>query len=245
MFSPAGSDFLDPMAESCKNFNLEFSPEDANVNVRAAHGKAYANDDIENTIAYALKKGCRRFDLFFMIGLGMQKREDVMQSLDYVDKLISRFGKRLYPFISPYSAALDPGSLAFEDPDKYGYRVFYRTLEEHYRSFTKPSWKYFFNYETKYLTVDDIIDLTYISAEKLAEIKHKHNLISEEALEYIKAEVKFSRNAMDLINSENKCSISSLEKPLLATNEEMSWDAMKMKTRIVSLILRGGMRVFK
>jgi len=257
LFAPAGKEFIDPMANSCKNFNLEFSPEDANKYVRAAHGKPYTNDDIENTIDYALKAGCKRFDVFFMIGLGNQKREDVMQSLEYIDELMRKFGKKLYPFVSPYAATLDPGSLAFEKPDEYGYSVFYRSLEKHYESFNTPSWKYFFNYATQYLSVDDIVDLTYLSAERLGEIKYKHGLIQQDELNYIKSEAKFSRKVTDLIDKEIEGNgtgtdsliklgdkILGLEKPLLATNEEMSWTGKGIKGKFISLILRAGMRIF-
>lgn len=247
LFAPAGNEFIGAMADSCKNFNLQFSPEDANPDVRASHGKHYTNEDIEKTIACAAEKGCKRFDIFFMIGLGMQKREDVLDTLEYIDKLMGKFNKILYPFVSPYAATLDPGSLAFENPEEYGYTVFYKSLEEHYDSFNKPSWKYFFNYQTKYLTLDDITDLTYISSEKLSEIKFKHGLISEEEMEQIKSYAKYSREvtgSIEIENNEINNKISGLEKPLLATNEEMSWQCPKLKTKIISLLLRGGMKIF-
>jgi len=247
LFSPLDNEFIKSMAGACKNFNLQFSPEDANPDVRAAHGKLYSNSEIEKTIGSAQKHNCKRFDVFFMIGLGMQKREDVMQSIKYIDKLMSKSSEFLYPFVSPYAATLDPGSLAFEYPEKYGYSLLYKTLEEHYNSFKKPSWKYFFNYRTRYLTLNDIVDLTYTSSEKLAEIKFKYGLLSMDEMRQIKDYAIYSRRLTEIIdragNKKPGIEITGLEKPLLATNEEMSWKG-GIKAGIVSLILRGGMKVF-
>jgi hypothetical protein len=45
---------------------------------------------------------------------------------------------RVIPFISPLAPFVDPGSRAFEEPEKHGYKLFARTLEEHRRQLLAP-----------------------------------------------------------------------------------------------------------
>ena len=73
--------------------------------------------------------GCKRVDLFFMIGLPHQDYPSVMETVDYCGELMTRFGgqrqRRVLPLIAPLAPFIDPGSAIFEDPEKYGYRFFY------------------------------------------------------------------------------------------------------------------------
>jgi len=43
----------------------------------------------------------------------------------------------LLPFIGPMAPFLDPGSMVFEDPGRYGYTLGARTLAEHRRLLTQ------------------------------------------------------------------------------------------------------------
>ncbi len=54
------------------NFTLEISLESHSEEVRHAFGRPYGNADIEATMRYALEAGCKRLDVFFMIGLPKQ-----------------------------------------------------------------------------------------------------------------------------------------------------------------------------
>ncbi len=60
--------------------------------------------------------------------------------------------KRLSCFISPMGPFIDPGSRGFEEPDRFGYRLFARTLEEHRQLLVQPTWEHILNYETKWMT---------------------------------------------------------------------------------------------
>ena len=144
LFTPATKEFLQRMGEACPGFCLEVSPESHDPVVRKASGKYYSNEALENTISYALQAGCQRLDVFFMIGLSKQTPKSVMDTVEYCSYLLNTFGKdkRLSPFISPLAPFLDPGSLAFEHPQHYGYRLLFRTLEEHRQALVAPSWKY-------------------------------------------------------------------------------------------------------
>jgi len=175
LFSPAKKDFIHQMGLSCPNFCLEISPESHDPKVRGASGRHYSNEDLEQTISDALDAGCGRFDIFFMIGLPQQTPHSVMDTVDYCDYLLRKFkgGKRLSFFIAPLSPFLDPGSLGFEQPEYYGYHIFFRKLEEHRQALLSPSWKYSLNYETKWMTRQQIVDTAYEVILRLNRLKAK------------------------------------------------------------------------
>ena len=103
-----------------------------------------------------------------------------MGTIDYASALLERYDGdgRLLPFISPLAPFVDPGSLAFENPDKHGYRLFARTLEEHRRHLVAPSWKYVLNYETRWMSRDEIVASTYEAGRRLNSLKAAHQLVS-------------------------------------------------------------------
>ena len=180
LFSPASREFLQQMADALPNFTLEVSLESHDPVVRHAFGKHYDNGPIERTITDALDVGAKRLDVFFMAGLPQQTAASVLGTIDYCEDLLRRFGRdgRLIPFISPLAPFLDPGSRGFENPDEHGYRLFARTLEDHRRRLGAPSWKYVLNYETNWMTRDQLVDATYAAGRRLNRIKADYGLVS-------------------------------------------------------------------
>jgi hypothetical protein len=180
LFSPASREFLAQAADTFSNFTLEVSLESHDPAVRHAFGKAYGNGPMERTMADALDVGAKRLDVFFMTGLPQQTSESVLGTIDYCEDLLRRFGKdgRVAPFISPLAPFLDPGSRGFENPDEHGYHLFARTLEEHRQRLVAPTWKYVLNYETRWMTRDQLVDVTYAAGKRLNRIKAEYGLVS-------------------------------------------------------------------
>ncbi len=179
LFSPAPREFLWRMADALPNFSLEVSLESHDPLVRRAFGKHYDNEPIERTIADALDVGAKRVDAFFMAGLPQQTADSVIDTIDYCEALLRRFGRdgRLIPFISPLAPFLDPGSRGFENPDEHGYRLFAHTLEEHRHRLVAPSWKYVLNYETRWMTRNQLVDATYAAGKRLNRVKAEYGLV--------------------------------------------------------------------
>jgi B12-binding domain/radical SAM domain protein len=180
LFSPAPADLLRQMSRACPNFCLEISPESHDPEVRRASGRNFSNQTLEQTLSDVLDVGCGRLDIFFMIGLPQQTPKSVMDTIDYCDFLFQKFrgDKRLSLFIAPISPFLDPGSLGFEQPERYGYRILFRTLEEHRQALVAPSWKYSLNYETEWMTRHQIVDTAYEAILRLNRLKAKYGIIS-------------------------------------------------------------------
>jgi B12-binding domain/radical SAM domain protein len=173
-------DFLQYVDSKLPNWSFEVSPESHDKVVRhAMEGQAgYENEAMEHMLREALKLNCHRIDVFFMIGLPKQDYASVMATVDYCEKLFRWGDPRLQCFISPMGPFLDPGSQIFEQPEKFGYRKFAHTLEEHRQLLTQPSWEHILNYETEWMTRTQLVDATYDSAERLNELKLRYGRIS-------------------------------------------------------------------
>lgn len=180
LFWPASREFLTAVAEAFPHFALEMSIESHDPLVRKAFGKAYSNERIEETIQTALNLNVNRLDIFFMIGLPRQTYQSVLDTATYAERLLEKHqaGPRLRPFIGPMAPFVDPGSLAFEQPKKYGYRIFHRTLEEHRQALLEPSWQFTLNYETKWMTRREIVLSTYDAGLRFSELKTRYGLIN-------------------------------------------------------------------
>jgi B12-binding domain/radical SAM domain protein len=186
-FVPPSRTQLKRIAESISNFNIEISPESHDEEVRRAFGRPYNNEPLEGMLADAIDLGSKRIDLFFMTGLPKQTYQSVLETVDYCRSLLERFRpyNKLFPFISPLAPFLDPGSTVFEAPEKYGYRLLYRTVEEHRQALLAPSWKYILNYETEWMNRDEIVASTYEAGKRLNRLKAEFGLIDPKTAESV------------------------------------------------------------
>ncbi|HVP79851.1 MAG TPA: TIGR04190 family B12-binding domain/radical SAM domain protein [Thermodesulfobacteriota bacterium] len=201
-FVPPTRPQLKRIADSILNFNIEISPESHDEEVRKAFGRPYNNPSLENMLADAIDLGSKRIDLFFMTGLPKQTYSSVLGTVDYCHSLLERFRayNKLIPFISPLAPFLDPGSAVFEAPEKYGYRLLCRTVEEHRQASLSPSWKYILNYETEWMNRDEIVYSTYEAGKRLNRLKAQFGLIDPKTAESVEARLEGSVRIMKEID---------------------------------------------
>lgn len=181
-FTPPPDEVVELISYYTRNYNFEISMETHDDRIRRMFGREnFNNDGLERFIKTSLEQGCGRLDLFAMIGLSGQDTNSVYDTIDYLDYLLNTYtyGEGgLYPFISPLAPFVDPASSVFENPGEYGYKLFCKTAYEHKRAVEMaPSWKYLLNYETDWMTRDEIVESTYLSALQLNDVKLEHNLI--------------------------------------------------------------------
>jgi B12-binding domain/radical SAM domain protein len=183
IFTPADDEYFRSIESSTSSYSIEFSPDSHSQEVRDALGRPFETEPMERTIANALQNGCSRFDMFFMIGLPRQTKESALQSAEYSRRLYNLVDNdpRLFVFSSPLAPFIDPGSYAFENPEKAGYTLFARTLEDHRIRLASPSWKYVLSYETKWMSRDEIVNASYDVADIMNEVRFERGLIDEEA----------------------------------------------------------------
>jgi B12-binding domain/radical SAM domain protein len=171
--------YLQAIDAHVANWSLELSPESHDEQVRGVQDEKvfYKNSEMEAVIRQALRLRCHRIDVFFMIGLSRQTRASVMASIDYCEKLFQNSDARLSCFISPMGPFVDPGSLCFEEPERYGYTLFAKTLEEHRQLLIQPCWEQILNYETCWMSREELVDVTYEAAAALNSLKLKYGRI--------------------------------------------------------------------
>ncbi|MCL6582817.1 MAG: TIGR04190 family B12-binding domain/radical SAM domain protein [bacterium] len=248
-FVPPADDILERIAEAIPNFNIEMSPESHDEEIRRTFGRPYGNEELERMIDTSLRLGCQRIDLFFMIGLSKQTYQSVLDTVDYCRLLLERFGhtKRLIPFISPYAPFIDPGSEAFENPEKFGYKILCRTVEEHRRAMENLSWKYVLSYETKWMTRSEIVDSSYEAGMILNRLKAKYGLINPKKAEQTERRMQLAVKAMKEIDEimllpdeaererrlqELKTRVRKLSESTICEKKELEWPTRLLRMNI-------------
>lgn len=259
LFNSANADYFKKIDRAFDGgWSIEFSPDSHDEEVRFALGKGYTNDAIEKTVAAAMENGCHRMDMFYMTGLPFQTRESALLSAKASGRLWDIAGKDsgLFIYNAPFAPFVDPGSRAFEDPDKWGYRFFARTLEEHRRLLDNPSWKHVLSYETKWMTRDDIAEASYDAAKVLAQEEFGAGRISEEDLKGRLERTEIARGLMHDIDAimkitdpkereaklwEKKDAGKELMNSTVCNKKDLDWDASpiwKNSFRVVKGLLK-------
>jgi B12-binding domain/radical SAM domain protein len=241
-FRPPGEDFYAFLDENLRDYSVEISVESHDDAVRAAFGKQhYTMAQVEESIGQALRHGCKRFDLYFMTGIPTQTVASVLETEDYVRGLYERTGNdtRLLPFISPMAPFLDPGSKVFDDPDKYAYKLYARTLEEHRQLLVQPSWRYIMNYDSDAMTRSEIVGATYDAAMGINRVKAEVGAIATDVAESTERRIAQARVAMARIDgimegpaaarpgaiAEFKHEIDELNESTVCEKSELNWPA--------------------
>ncbi|MHB9093896.1 MAG: TIGR04190 family B12-binding domain/radical SAM domain protein [Eubacteriales bacterium] len=254
LFWEAGDEYFSKIAEAVPKFSLEMTLETHIESIRSMNGKfACTNEQVENTIASAFKYSCRKIDIFFMTGIPKQTYSQAVECVDYCRHLLEKFNgdKRLALFIAPLAPFLDPGCLAFEYPDKYGYKKFCHTLEDHYHALTKPSWKHILSFETDAMTRDEIVRSTYDAALKLNALKREYNLIDEDLYKQIEFRVTSAQQIIEDIDSileiedenlkqkelkELKNKVEEINRHTICGKDELKWPISQRFGNFISLI---------
>ncbi len=207
--NPIGFEFFGPPEEgedlykllnaNLKDWSVEISAESHDDGVRTAFGKGhYTTAELEETIVQALRNGAQRFDLYFMTGIPTQTGASVRETGEYVRHLydLVDHDPRLLVFTSPMAPFLDPGSRAFDAPEKFGYNLLAKSLDEHRELLLQPSWKQMMNYESHYMDKDEMVEATYQAGLDINRVKGEYGIISKEDAAETEARVIGAREQM-------------------------------------------------
>jgi B12-binding domain/radical SAM domain protein len=224
-FNPMPPAFIKELAEAAPGFSLDMSPESHDPEVRKVSlGRQFTNQAMEDMIGAALDAGASRVEIFFMIGLHKQDRKSVLDTIDYCETLLKKFkaDKRLFLFMGHQAPFMAPGSLAFEYPERYGFKLLYKTLEEHRQALTLPSWKFSLNYETQWLSRDEITDVTYEAIARLTALKARYGQITQKAadaqLERIRKARSLEAKIEELLKAGKRNEVAALRPEMDAIN---------------------------
>lgn len=176
IFSPVNEEFVKEVATLGKQVILYICPDSGSNCIRESLGRFYTNDELLTSIQL-----CHRYHIpvvtFFSVGLAGETHNEIFETYNLWDKLRSLdqkaivkggFGRRGKtpvggPIIGPIF--LDPGSQAYDSPEKYGYKLLFNSLEEYIEGFSKPSWHQWLNYETNLIAKDKLIDYIFESID--------------------------------------------------------------------------------
>jgi len=166
-------DILKHMVQANKRTSITLSPESHDPTIAKLSGRGvYTNEEMEAWIERALEIGIHNIDVWYFIGMPEQSPDSVFETVDYCAHLLRKFkGKNVNPMICPMIPFLDPASTFFEFPEENGYRVFFRTAEEHRRGMESASLLNRINYETKLLSRQQLVEVGFKAVRRLMEIK--------------------------------------------------------------------------
>ena len=163
---------LKKMGQSTQAY-IMLSPESHDPVISKLAGRGnYSMAEMEEWIPRALDAGIKGVMVWFFIGMPRQTPQSVLDTVAYSEFLLKKFrDKDVLPLICPMVPFLDPGSRFFEEPHQHGYRLFYKTLEEHRQAMIEPLWYKRLNYETVWMSRRELQDVTYEAIARLVTIK--------------------------------------------------------------------------
>ncbi|HWI65510.1 MAG TPA: TIGR04190 family B12-binding domain/radical SAM domain protein [Symbiobacteriaceae bacterium] len=251
LFTHAGDDFFGHVQQTLPRFSLELTLETHDEGLRRLNGKfPITNEQVEETIASALKHGCHRLDIYFMVGIPHQTPQSAMESMEFAKHLLTKFGSKLQIYVAPLAPFLDPGSPAFENPEKFGYKLKARTLEEHRQRLTSPTWAQILNYDSITMSAEQVADTTYRATARLTEIKAELGLEPQEAAARTLELIATASSLMRRIDEACKLPDAEKEQAMVALREEaravnnrrvykqtdfVSWGGRRWQLRLLGL----------
>jgi B12-binding domain/radical SAM domain protein len=242
VFTPPDESLYELLAANLKDWTIEVSAESHDDELRKLFGKGhYTTADVERSINQAFEYGATRFDLYYLIGIPGQNAQAVLDNVDYIGNLYESldYDKRLISNIAAMTPFLDPGSIAYDNPEDHGYKLRATTVEEHRQLLVQPSWKYVMNYESIHLPPDELVDVTYEAGLRLNEMKRKSGLIDGKTADEVKNRIGEAKLAMARVDEVMRdASLSSPEERekkignLRREMEELSQSTICEKTEL-------------
>jgi B12-binding domain/radical SAM domain protein len=181
LFEPPPAKFLESLTGLRERITLTMSPESGADHVRRAHGRAYTNQEILST-AHLCKKLGLRLTVFFMVGLAGENYETMEETYRLWEELYSpvigtgrtKKGTGVARHGMGSMVLLDPGSLAFDHPEKYGYKLHFKNLGDYIEGMSMPSWHQWVSYETQQLDRAEIGRLMLDAFNESTRIRDKY-----------------------------------------------------------------------
>lgn len=201
LFQPASNDFMSQVIKlnNSVKIGLSISPESGNEEVRKAHGRLYDNNSLLKTANVCCNNDIN-LGIFFMFGLAKETEATLRSTYELCKKfmeinLSSRYkNKNLIIPQFGEMIILDPGSLAFDYPEKYGYRLYFKNLRDHIIAMSSPAWTDWLSYETEYLNRRQLLEIPIKFYRKLLKYYRDINLIDNN-----RADIFYRKNKIDEI----------------------------------------------
>lgn len=185
LFGPVDEEYIKDLSKIGVPVLINISPESMVDDVRKAHGRNYTNKELFRTIDLCNKYGIAT-NIFSMIALAKDTAGTIKKTWGEWERICllnQRFvragdGAPVFHSFGPM-VLLDPGSPAFNFPDKHGYHILFEDLEDFIDGMSLPSWHQWMSYETRLLNRDSIVRLIIDSIEHSINLREKYGLFSQ------------------------------------------------------------------
>lgn len=223
-FTPPGKEYLNELSHRFPDFTVEISPESSSEVIRNRNGRPYSNKSLEDFLQNAVTAGAKKIDVYLTIGMSGQTVNDVNADIDYSEKLMKKFSsakEKLYTFISPLTPFIDPGSLIYEHPETYGFKITAKTITDYFNLLENGKiWTDFLNYYTDWMSVEQIASATYESEIRMIKMRQSMGLLKDVDADEIVKNITAYMHGDDYISNENKSShLSYIEKDVEWSNK--------------------------
>ncbi len=220
-FVPPPREYFAKLSHAFNDFTAEISPESSSEEIRKFNGRFYSNRELEESINSAKEEGCRKFDVYFTLGISQQSESEFWKDVKYAKQLmINHAGKEMnvYSFISPLTPFIDPGSLIYEKPERYGFHITARTIDQYYDLLdTGRSWVDFLNYYNEWMDAKTIERLTYESEIEMIKTRMDIGLTEKKQGERI------IENIRHYLNNDEYEKSDKLNSHLSYLNKDIEW----------------------
>lgn len=181
-FAPHSREDIYSIAEKAPGSTIHISPESMDAEVRTFHKQLkYTNRDLIMNMDVINSIDDLSMQVWFMAGLAKETRESIDRTLSFIESYFKGL-RNIEKNSIKYNELLfiDPGSFAFDFPDKCGYALINKSFVSHMESFEMPIFKYQINYRTGHQTRDQLFDSFLYMHNKMNKIYYENNIISKE-----------------------------------------------------------------
>lgn len=222
---------MQKMAKANSKTVITLSPESHDLEISKLAGRGtYSMSDMEKWIDKALNYGIYQVDIWFFVGMPKQDKKSVFDTVEYCKKLLSKYkGENIVPLICPMMPFLDPASTFFENPDQHGYKVFARTVEDHRTNMLNSSIINRINYETKWLTRENIVMYGLDAINELLEFKAELGVLPPSIVQNVTAKINDAKEFIKVVhqidnikdNNSRSLELNKIEQEILTRNQEI------------------------
>lgn len=168
---PPEPSYLERWKKAAPSCTFSFRAESADSAVLQRMGKGFSNREV-----IALIENCKSLELplalSFMFAMPGQDVDSIRYNMDFIEE---GSGSPYIKYIFGPIFFIDPGSPIFEDPEKWGYHIEYRTIKDLKKNLEKPHWSQCIGYHTQWLSKDEFVDMILYVTERTNRIRLTQN----------------------------------------------------------------------
>lgn len=181
-----------------KKLIIELSPDSEQMELCRLCGHAHYSMEEMEAFIDGLQNEVYSFEVYFMIGLPDQTEDSIESTLRYCTHLLKKYkGKRVLPYICPMLPFLDKDSIFYDQAERFGYKIFHRTLADYSNALLSMNWKNRLNYETNCLSRDELVAVTYRTVRKYTMLKAEYGILPKGICNAI---IKLIDETVELLN---------------------------------------------